>query len=360
MSSLCLRSGTRRIASLLRPTGLLLGCALALPACAPRPAGGTDSPKAQAAAAQESQAQPRLSLVADAKRQAPLDVAFQSGLPTGASVQWQFGDGAVGSGSAARHTYYAPGHYEVAVSMSVAGRQYNSTIPLDVRSSGPEQAAAVLLLDDAGASLALGTQGSVVYAPFTPRFWLDGQAVSGLRQPIAAGAHTVQVQMLGKGGPLERSYRFTSSPLTRRPDYDAQVLTLTNQARQDGWDCARKAYGGPPRPPLTFSAQLAAAARAQSSAMALGGYFDHRSALDGSLPDDRIRASGYLPLQDGENIAAGQLTPQEVVTAWLKSPGHCVNIMGDYSEIGVAYVHLDGSASRDYWTQTFGTPAEHL
>ncbi|GGR05257.1 hypothetical protein GCM10008957_17740 [Deinococcus ruber] len=300
-------------------------------------------------------AAPHVSLLADASFQAPLDVTFGSGLPSQASVEWRFGDGEQGSGTSVHHIFYLPGRYTVEVSMSLGGHQYRATIPVEVRSSGPERAAAVVLLDDTGLSLALGSQGSVVYAPATPRFVLDGQVVGGARQPLRAGTHSVQVTVRGASGTLEHQVSFQSGPVQRRPDYDAEVVRLTNQARAAGWDCARQANVGPSRPPLTENAQLAAAARAQSSGMALNGYFDHRSAVDGSLPDARIRASGYLPARDAENIAAGQLSPQEVVTAWLKSPGHCANIMGDYREIGVSYVHLEGSRSLDYWTQEFGT-----
>jgi uncharacterized protein YkwD len=39
----------------------------------------------------------------------------------------------------------------------------------------------------------------------------------------------------------------------------------------------------------------------------------------------------------GENIAAGQMTPEEAVAGWLRSPGHCANLMnGGYSEMAVA------------------------
>jgi uncharacterized protein YkwD len=45
----------------------------------------------------------------------------------------------------------------------------------------------------------------------------------------------------------------------------------------------------------------------------------------------------------------GYTTEKQVVDAWLKSPGHCKNIMNkNYKEMGVARVGT-------YWTQTFGT-----
>ena len=47
----------------------------------------------------------------------------------------------------------------------------------------------------------------------------------------------------------------------------------------------------------------------------------------------------------GENIATGYTSEREVVDAWIKSPGHCKNIMNKaYKEMGVARVG-------NYWTQ---------
>lgn len=50
----------------------------------------------------------------------------------------------------------------------------------------------------------------------------------------------------------------------------------------------------------------------------------------------------------GENIAAGQQTPEEVVNAWMNSEGHRKNILSSkFTAIGVGY--LEGN----YWTQLF-------
>jgi uncharacterized protein YkwD len=200
----------------------------------------------------------------------------------------------------------------------------------------------------------------VIYAPYTPRFTLNNSAVPGLRQPLRAGTHTVGVDIQGQSGTLSRSYSFRSrgvlsaAEAAEQQGFEAAVLRLTNQARTTGWNCAQRRYGGPSRPALRQSPALTVAARAQSVGMAVNGYFDHRSAVDGSLPDARIRASGYNASSDGENIAAGQKTPAEVVLAWLNSPTHCPNIMGEYEDIGVAYIRQDGSPFGQYWTQVFG------
>jgi uncharacterized protein YkwD len=56
-----------------------------------------------------------------------------------------------------------------------------------------------------------------------------------------------------------------------------------------------------------------------------------------------------------ENIAYGQRTAQEVVTAWMNSPGHRANILSSSTtQIGVgAAKKSDGTL---YWTQMFMKP----
>jgi uncharacterized protein YkwD len=57
----------------------------------------------------------------------------------------------------------------------------------------------------------------------------------------------------------------------------------------------------------------------------------------------------------GENIAAGQRTPQEVVNSWMNSPGHRANILNrNYTKIGVGYA--SGGEYGTYWTQMFIRP----
>jgi len=325
-------------------------------ASAPAPAASSTRPLTALAAS--SSISPRVSLRADSAMTAPLLATFTASLPADGTASWLFPDGDAVSGVSVTRTFYQPGRYSVQATMKAGGRTYTATLPLEIRSGGPEQAAAVLLQDSG--SVALSAQGSVVYAPYTPSFTLNERAAASVRQPLQAGTHTVQVGINAPSGVLTRSYSFrsraplSSTELARRQDYEAGVLRLTNAARAAGWDCQRQAYGGAALPPLKSDAQLTAAARAQSVGMALNGYFAHRSAVDGSLPDDRIRASGYRPVSDAENIAAGQPTPESVVSAWLKSPGHCPNIMGDYDDTGVAYARQDGSSYGDYWTQVFG------
>jgi uncharacterized protein YkwD len=129
-----------------------------------------------------------------------------------------------------------------------------------------------------------------------------------------------------------------------------RVLVLTNQARAQARSCGGQTYQAVG--PLEAHPSLAQAAQAHAEDMVARGYFDHDS-LDGTTATQRMRAAGYTGGRTGENIAAGQPTPEAVVSGWLDSPGHCRNIMnGGYTHLGVGYAQ--GGEYRHYWVQNFG------
>ncbi|WP_391560662.1 SafA/ExsA family spore coat assembly protein [Robertmurraya sp.] len=130
------------------------------------------------------------------------------------------------------------------------------------------------------------------------------------------------------------------------PNYDAtksienQVVQLTNQERAK--------YG---LKPLVADWELARVARYKSVDMRDRNYFSHTSPTYGS-PFDMMKNFGISYRSAGENIAAGQRTPQEVVTAWMNSEGHRKNILSSgYTHIGVGYAQ--GGSKQHYWTQMF-------
>jgi len=56
----------------------------------------------------------------------------------------------------------------------------------------------------------------------------------------------------------------------------------------------------------------------------------------------------------GENLAAGQRTPANVVNAWMNSEGHRKNLLNPkYTEIGVACYHDTGTPYKYYWVQIY-------
>jgi uncharacterized protein YkwD len=76
---------------------------------------------------------------------------------------------------------------------------------------------------------------------------------------------------------------------------------------------------------------------------------------EGLSPGDRLRANGVKWNHVAENIASGQLTPQEVFTDWVDSPGHREHIDDpQYRRTGLGYqTGAGGSDWPTFWTQVF-------
>lgn len=104
--------------------------------------------------------------------------------------------------------------------------------------------------------------------------------------------------------------------------------------------------------PLRIHSQLNAAAQAHSDDMVRNNFMGHTGS-DGSSMGDRIRRNGYNFRTAGENVAAGQSSPQDVMRSWMNSPGHRQNILNpNFRDIGVGCAH--GGSYGIYWTQKFG------
>lgn len=143
-------------------------------------------------------------------------------------------------------------------------------------------------------------------------------------------------------------------PATKDANRVAQdVLELVNAARSKPRKCGRTSYEA--APPVKLSATLNKAASIHAQDMARNSHFEHQG-TDGSSPAHRATRVGYRWQHIAENIAAGAPTAQSVVDGWLKSPGHCVNIMGaQYREMGIAFALNSKSNAGIYWAQTFAT-----
>lgn len=133
---------------------------------------------------------------------------------------------------------------------------------------------------------------------------------------------------------------------------ETEVLALVNSARTSGYKCGHKYL--PPVGKLRINEELSMAALRQARDMASANFFSH-TGINGNTAGDRISGAGYTWSTSGENIAAGQRTPKNVVENWLKSPGHCENIMnGRFQNMGVARAVSKNSKFKVYWVQTFG------
>jgi uncharacterized protein YkwD len=139
------------------------------------------------------------------------------------------------------------------------------------------------------------------------------------------------------------------------PAFRDEALSLINQHRAAGANCG-SAGTFAPTGTVAWNDALTTASFDHSKDMADRNYFDHASA-DGRVLSDRVNATGYRWWLLGENIAAGYPSVAAVVDGWMKSPGHCRNIMNSgFREIGMACAHNAASTYQLYYTLDLATP----
>lgn len=102
--------------------------------------------------------------------------------------------------------------------------------------------------------------------------------------------------------------------------------------------------------PLSLNSQLIVAAQAHTDLMVKFNQMSHQ--LPGQPPlGERVRQAGYHWSGVAENVAQGQQTPEQVMSAWMNSPGHRANLLApQYQHLGVGYANR-------FWTQVFGRSA---
>ncbi len=101
--------------------------------------------------------------------------------------------------------------------------------------------------------------------------------------------------------------------------------------------------------PVTYSAKISKAA--QVRAVEIEKSFSH-TRPDGRYFSTVFAEHGISYRYSGENIAWGQKSPEEVVTAWMNSAGHRANIMNaKFKELGVGY--RQNARGVNYFTQLF-------
>lgn len=126
-------------------------------------------------------------------------------------------------------------------------------------------------------------------------------------------------------------------PVVQVTDVQDSVVSSVNHQR------GLVGYGA-----LNVDARLTAAAQSHSDDMAQRATMTH-TGTGGTSGGQRITNAGYRWSTWGENVAAGQSTPADVMAAWLASAGHRANILhGAMSHIGVAAT--TGPDGVRYWT----------
>jgi uncharacterized YkwD family protein len=104
--------------------------------------------------------------------------------------------------------------------------------------------------------------------------------------------------------------------------------------------------------PLSACDHLMQVAEIKSMDMVENSYFSHTSPVYGGLRD-LLTHYQVIYSTSGENIAAGQRTPEEVMKGWMNSTGHRSNILHPgFTRMGVGTVE-GGVYSGFTWTQLF-------
>jgi len=135
-----------------------------------------------------------------------------------------------------------------------------------------------------------------------------------------------------------------------------EILKQVNAVRKKG-NCDCPASDGDsasthdPVSALSWHSKLESAAIFHSDDMQVNNFFSHTGTL-GDTVSDRVTAQAYVWWYVNENIAAGYSSVTEVMDGWLKSGGHCRNIMDSSpTEIGVAKIDgTGGNTYSTYWT----------
>ena len=86
---------------------------------------------------------------------------------------------------------------------------------------------------------------------------------------------------------------------------------------------------------LTRNPALDAVAAAWAAQMGAAGVLSHNPSFASQVP------AGWSGA--GENVAYGQPTGTAMEAAWMGSAPHRANILGDYTDIGIAFVTVGGA-----------------
>ncbi len=145
---------------------------------------------------------------------------------------------------------------------------------------------------------------------------------------------------------------FTASGVLSQSRMNKELmLTLVNNARANDCKCGSEKQKAAPA--LVWDDALERAAQKHANDMARKKFFSHTGS-DKSTLSQRVDREKFDWSAVGENIAMGHHDEEMAVDGWMKSPGHCKNIMNpDFKYMGAAV-----SSNGQYWVQVFADKAD--
>ena len=167
-----------------------------------------------------------------------------------------------------------------------------------------------------------------------PGHWAPGTYTLGLRRPGSTGPAVLVDRAVFVGGSASAALAPAGGSVALDDAYESRVVQRVNEER------ARAGVR-----PLAVSACADSYAEAWSRRMASTGVLAHRDDLGALLRS--CRGSRV-----GENIAYGEVSPDQLVDMWMSSPGHRANMLQpEYTHLGVGASRT--GSGRVYATQNF-------
>jgi len=139
----------------------------------------------------------------------------------------------------------------------------------------------------------------------------------------------------------------------QNPAYQQAILNTINQIRQQSRQCGPQYFSA--TTPLSWNNNLYKGALSHSEDMATHNFLGHVGSTGLDLKS-RLKLYNTLSNANGENVASGQKTLNEVMSKWLSSPLHCSNLMNPkFTTYAIACASDQTGKQKSYWTQQFGT-----
>jgi uncharacterized protein YkwD len=179
---------------------------------------------------------------------------------------------------------------------------------------------------------------------------------------VLAFAGTAAAKSASTGGRTQRAVAFSSAEVAPPSTCPGQVATNLSAEEQAGVMLCMTNYarGINGLAPLSLSRPLGRAAEQKSTDILACDEFSHEAC--GREFTYWIERFGYAKgcWSAAENIGYGTGSlgsVRAVFSAWMNSPGHRANILGEFREIGIGrrVGSLEGASGAMVWTQDFGS-----
>jgi len=182
-------------------------------------------------------------------------------------------------------------------------------------------------------------------------------ALPALAQLQMLRPHAAGVGTAAKGGFVQEVQPPATTAAPVSPPLSPEVqetLQRINTYRAAGATCGSKRFE--PAAPVAWNALLEKAAQKHARDMATRRTMSHTGG-DGSSMSERVAREAYAWGALGENVSAGYGSVPEALAGWMRSPGHCANVMSpNFRDVGVGGANAHGDSFGWYRAMVLGSP----